>query len=360
MGGQAAAPSLSTNDLGNLSTLRHRFRLPLSPVGNQYSNTPIAKGPHPYLSEVMASVDSMAGGTSITVTLYLQIEVLNPWRRDLPANLFQLRIFPRKFRFHVTTGNANAQPAVIGPPDFPSITGTPWPDGNGPMAGLTGTLGCWAGPMMEDGNPWPSGSAIIRPVPALPARSAAIVSVPLSWTLAFTGVNPVRVDQAYLALDRVVLESQAGTVLDWVSLDDFAQTPNYGFGVNAYTRHAPDTGQMAFNRNTATYPPTRRGSAYVRAGPTQNLGGFSPADSQGLGKIDPRIRFPLQVWDPTTLGQFLNPTFPASWQAWYPIGAGHTAALPTTPSLPNNLLRLLACSSMVTCRSTFEEKPIPK
>lgn len=275
MCGQPAAPTLNTNNPENLSIFRHRFRLPLAPVGNQYSNTPTQRGFHPYLTEVMASVDSFAGASSITVTLYLQIEVFNPWGFDLPANNFQLSILPRKFRFHVTTGNDNAVPTVTGPPGFLTVTGTIWPDGKGDMQGLRGTLGCWAGPMIEDGNPWPIASPITRNVPALPARSHTIVSVPLVWTLLFNGVNPVRVDQAYVMLDRVILESVGNTALDWVSLDDFSQGANYGFGPTFYTRFAADIGQMAFNRATAVYPAARRGTAYNRLGPTQNQGAFS-------------------------------------------------------------------------------------
>ena len=349
MCGQPAAPTLNTNNPGNLSTLRHRFRLPLAPVGNQYSNTPTQRGLHPYLTEVMASVDSFAGGSTITVTLYLQIEIFNPWAFDLPANFFQLQILPRKFRFHVTTGNANAAPTVTGPPGFLTVTGTIWPDGNGAMQGLTGTLGCWAGPMIEDGNPWPIDSPITRNVPLLSAGSHTIVSVPLVWTLLFNGVNPVRVDQAYFMLDRVVLESVGNTALDWVSLDDFSQGANYGFGPAFYTRFAPDIGQMAFNRTTAVYPVARRGTAYNRVGPTQNQGAFSPADAQGLGKYDPRLRLPNSVWIADALGAYFNNTYPTDWRAWYAVGSGVIAPLPritpgVSPGSPNNALY----SSLVT------------
>jgi len=345
MCGQPAAPTLNTNNPGNLSIFRHRFRLPLAPVGNQYSNTPTQRGLHPYLTEVMASVDSFAGGSSITVTLYLQIEVFNPWGFDLPANNFQLSILPRKFRFHVTTGNKDAVPTVTGPPNFLTVTGTIWSDGDGvdPLLGLTGTLGCWAGPMIEDGNPWPIDSPITRNVPELPARSHTIVSVPLVWTLLFNGVNPVRVDQAYVMLDRVILESVGNTALDWVSLDDFSQGPNYGFGPAFYTRFAADIGQMAFNRATAVYPAARRGTAYNRVGPTQNQGAFSPADAQGLGKYDPRVRLPNSVWIEGALGAFFNNTYPVDWRAWYAVGSGVIAPLPrvtppVSPGNPNNAL----------------------
>lgn len=315
------APTIKTNTAnpGNLDAFRHRNGIPTAPVG--LSQTP-------YLNEVAVSVSSLdtslGGSPSITVTFYFQVEVVNPWRTNLAG--YRLELQPRKLRFHI---GHNRNPANIIPTVIPNY-GTAWPDSMGASAGITGSAGCWAGPMMEDGNPWPvppTANPLVANSLTFGANSFSVVPLIQTFICTFpAGLNPapnnMRVDQAYVMIDRVVLRDGANNIVDWLTLDDFAQNANYG---STNTTRANDFGQLNFSPN---YP--FRGASYVTPLVAVDFSGgpFNNANSLGIAKNDPQVRFPVSAWNPTGLGQF-KPAggFPVTLQAWKRV-AGGVAGIP--------------------------------
>ena len=309
--GNAVTVSNNTQNAGDLDPSRHRNGIPAAPVGLTQSL---------FLNEVAVSVSSRdlnANPPQILVTFYFQIEVFNPWPVASSGG-DTLEMQPRKMRFHI---GYNRIPADVVPTVVPNY-GTTWPDSAGANNGLTGSSGCWVGPMIEDAFPWPSGVLLTASVPSVPARSWQTVSLQQTFTCIFpSGLTPapnaMQVDQAYVAIDKIILKDSAGNPVDWVTLDDFAQTANYGATntsryVSATTN---DYGQLNFSPSYPFAGPgyvTRPIDAVSTPAPPAV---FSAANALGLAKNDPRVRFPMSVWG-TTNGGFKPNGFSSSLLAW--------------------------------------------
>ena len=327
--GQPATVLSNPANSGNTDNLRHRNQIPTAPVG--LSQTP-------FLNEVLLSVSSLdtsvGASPSITVTFNFQVEIVNPWSTSL--NNYQLEILPRKMRFHI---GYNRTPADVTPSLITPAYGTPWADASGADAatGITGSSGCWVGPMMEDSNPWPIGSPITQPVPALNPKTYQAVPVTQTFVCTFaSGLNPapnnMQVDQAYVMIDRIVLKDSNGNAVDWLTLDDFSQDANYG---TTNTKWPADLGQLNFS---PAYPVARQGTAYVTTKPDVTGGAFAANISLGLAKNDPQVRFPTAVWDPNNRGTFRANGFSAALQAWKRVagaaatGPGMASSAPPVPT----------------------------
>lgn len=187
--------------------------------------------------------------------------------------------------------------------------------------------------MMEDSNPWPANTFLSTTVPSVAAQSYAQIPMVQTFVCTFpSGLNPapnnMRVDQAYVMIDKIVLNDAAGNPVDWVTLDDFSQNGNYG---TTNTTFASDLGQMSF---APGYPGQRQGPAFVTA--TVGFSGetFVPTVALGLAKNDPQVRFPISVWNAATRGAFRANGFPSAFQYWKRVvgtaasGPGMTAGTP--------------------------------
>jgi len=331
----------NTNFSGPLDPFRHRNGIPSAPVG--ISQTP-------FLSEVAVSVSSRDQNTDppqILVTIFFMVEVVNPWPTDSAA--YSVEIHPRKIRFHMGL-NLGFNPGPTYEPTTlpPNLAGIPFADGRGTDAGgQSGSQGVWVGPMTEfsanqASTPWPMNAPITGTFGAVPARSWRTTILSQTYTNIFPpGLNPapanMAVDQAYVKIDKVLLKDTAANdqIVDWVTLDDFAQpgTTNVpgNYGTN-YTTFFPsvltnDLGQMNFSPSYSAAGPdfvTRPIDAVPTAVPAP---GFSPANALGLAKNDPRVRFPTSAWGSTNQrqGSFPANSFPNHLLPWRRVaGAGVT------------------------------------
>ena len=195
--------------------------------------------------------------------------------------------------------------------------------------------------MMEDNNPWPlppNGNLLVANSLTFAANSFSVVPLIQTFICSFpAGLNPppnnMRVDQAYVMIDRIVLRDAANNIVDWLSLDDFAQNANYG---STNTTRANDFGQLNFSPNY----PFQGGSYYTP--PTAvdfNGGPFNSANSLGIAKNDPQVRLPVSAWNPTGLGQFKAAGgFPVTLQAWKRVAGGGAPGIPAvTPNTHNSV-----------------------
>lgn len=333
---QSARGSPVANTLANISSppsntnyLRHRYLVPTAP----YSLT----NAEPLLNEFAASVSSLdtsIGSTpSISITVYLMAEIFNPW--GTPAtNGYTVEIQPRKMRFHIGYNiSTNLTPSV-----FPNY-GTPWADSDGPSAGISGSKGCWVGPMLEDLNPWPLGMLQSFNIPSCPARSWASKILPVTFNCTFSKNGPTNmaVDQAYLMFDRIVLKDNlTGKVLDSITYDDFSQAANFG-GSNTWrwtNQVVNDWGQLNFNLSGAAANYAFATNTTIATSISTNGGSFNPSSAQGLAKNDPLVRLPVIAWDDNTAlaswrpGAFKVNGFPSTLRAWKRVGGTAGAVTP--------------------------------
>jgi hypothetical protein len=346
--GSTVTVSNNTNNADNLDPLRHRYLIPAAPVGLAQT---------PFLSEVAVSVSSRdvsAGSPEIIVTFFFQIEIFNPWPSS-SASGYTVELQPRKLRFHI---GYNRTPADVVPTVNPPY-GTTWPDSAGANNGITGSSGAWAGPMLEDSNPWPAGILLSATVGSVPARSWQTVSLNQTFQCIFpAGLTPapnaMQVDQAYVAIDKIILKDSAGNPVDWVTMDDFSQTANYGA---TNTSRINDYGQLNYSPG---YP--FAGPAYITR-PIDAIpaslpsAAFSAVNALGLAKNDPRVRLPMTVWG-TTVGSFKVNGFPATLQNWKKVAGGGSPSL-TLGTDNTGVWSVTATNGAVTGISFLDPDPAP-
>jgi hypothetical protein len=320
--GSTVTVSNNINNANNLDPLRHRYLIPAAPVGLAQT---------PFLSEVAVSVSSRdlnSDPPQILVSFYFQIEVINPTLSPSAGN-YTVELQPRKLRFHI---GYNRTPANVVPTVIPPY-GTTWPDSAGANNGITGSLGAWAGPMLEDSNPWPAGTLLSAAVGSVPSRSWQTVALSQTFQCIFpSGLTPapnaMLVDQAYVSIDKILLKDGAGNPVDWLTLDDFAQRGNYGAtNTSRYVDVTTnDYGQLNFSPSYPFAGPaylTRPIDAVATPSPPPV---FSAVNALGLAKNDPRVRFPMNVWGATN-GTFRPNGFSDGLMAWRRVSGGGAAGL---------------------------------
>jgi len=139
---------------------------------------------------------------------------------------------------------------------------------------------------------------------------------------------PTGVPQAYVILDQVGLFASdtpvTSSLRDWLSADDMSQAANFT---------DTETGQMFFNGQGGNPAPVNAGATL----PPLTAASFTAANSLGVRKIDPQVRFSLAYWNTngTAVGQLKANGWPATAQAW-------SRTVPMAQSMTNRLLSYLS------------------
>ena len=287
-----------------LNTLTNRFRYGL-PIGvtSHYQG--------PYLEEVRVLVDAATnnGSNNIQARLAVQVSVINPYSEPVtPADQYSVICRPRKFRMKFLQGIAgiNSTNDIV---SLNTVTGINITN----FSPAATNDGWWLGPdwyveaatgvnqvypyEFQTNNPTYSNNVIIG------SRTNQLISFISTFRFNLVnnrstrGIDP---ENIYVMLDQVVLK-RGGNVVDWVSLDDFAQERNY----RTNWTQPNDYGQMK---------PTPRNAPTLEDPPDFSRG-------IGLRKIDPQTRFPLSFWTwdtntSVTRGVLLSSGWPPTVQAW--------------------------------------------
>jgi len=292
-------------NFANTSPQRHRGGLPLG-VDSMV--------PSPYLEEVRARVDYAITGNTAQSRIAFLVRVVNPYAQSFSS--YSLRVLPRKFRFNVLPSGANLASTASSQPlnGFvgPVYSGNVWA---GPE---------WTAPVFQ---PWPLTSPFLSNSITYAARSRTDHILTCTITINLDR-PPTGVPQAYVILDQVGLFASdtpvTSSLRDWLSADDMSQAANFT---------DTETGQMFFNGQGGNPAPVNAGATL----PPLTAASFTAANSLGVRKIDPQVRFSLAYWNTngTAVGQLKANGWPATAQAW-------SRTVPMAQSMTNRLLSYLS------------------
>lgn len=294
-------------NFANTSPQRHRGGLPLG-VGSMV--------PSPYFEEVRVRVDYAITGNAAQSRIAFLVRVVNPYAQSFPN--YSLRVLPRKFRFNVLPNGAN-------------IAGTPPPTSSQPLNGFVGPVysgNVWAGPEWTAPvfQPWPLTSPFLSNSITYAARSRRDHILTCTITINLDR-PPTGVPRAYVILDQIGLFASdtpdTSSLRDWLSAEDMSQAANFT---------ATETGQMVFDGQGGNPAPVNAGATL----PPLTAASFTAANSHGVRKIDPQVRFSLAYWNTngTAVGQLKANGWPATAQAW-------SRTVPMAQSMTNQLLSYL-------------------
>lgn len=282
----------------------------------------------PYLDQVRARVDYLiitnASSTNVQGRLALWVSVVNPTTNTF-AN-WSLTVQPRKWKFVLQpTANRNfANAKVAGTPNYgPPLSGrySGAPDmGARIVAGPAWEIGTSGSTILN--NSWPLGAIFSTSSLSFSPRSTSdfIFTNIISYNVTDVQASdlPMEVSKAYVMLDQVCLYAGPFTnrtlLRDWLTHDDLGQSGNY--------RTAMDVGQFDFDQALSASNPKPISLGLLTSFPALTPTDFTAANSLGVRKIDPQVRFPLCYWGtnlaatPFNMGLLKSGGFPATVKVW--------------------------------------------
>lgn len=309
--GAAGAPVgvAYAGNYSNTSPNRQRQNLPMTAI-SQHSG--------PYLNQVRLLVDQQSTSNSVTVRLNFGIEVYNPTQLDLSGYFIQAQC--RKFRFRVLINPASLNAFTNNAPASTYLALINTNTNTSPLLSLPNlyvTMG-WPGGAAKPDSYWigpewnekgtSTGAGDLMPFPLGQAKTNGLsgtntlfqtnfiyqtVGVTFSGNIQIQGV----VGDTYTMVDQVLLIRSDGTLVDWLSLDDFSQEKNYRQDNSPKT----DNGQVEL--------PVVAWSGGTNGPQWGSFANF------GLWKTDPQVRFPNSIWDPGIRGFFTTNGLPAGFNA---------------------------------------------